>query len=79
MRVTWLDAPQAHDYPAAVSYVSFLAGLARIRAFVAALKAAPVVRHKAKDILRAARLGLLLCAAYYTDEDTDIPVKIATL
>ena len=121
--VTWLNAPQGHDYPAAVSYVSLLAGPAQIRALVVALKAAPVVQYKAKDILRAAGLPLLpvgdvevakdlaqiragealspcllirgnarkgrkaqiadgyhrVCAAYYTDEDTDIPVKIVTL
>ena len=121
--VKWLDAPQAHDYPAAASYVSLLAGPAQIRALVAALKAAPLVRYRAKDILRAAGLASLpaddvhvakdlaqirageplsaclmirgnarkgrraviadgyhrVCASYYTDEDTDIPVKIVKL
>jgi hypothetical protein len=121
--VKWLDAPQAHDYPAAASYVSLLAGPTQIRALGSALKAAPVVRYKAKDILRAAGLALLpaddihvakdlaqiragnplspclmirgnarrgrqaliadgyhrVCASYYTDEDTDIPVKIVKL
>ena len=121
--VRWLDIPQKHDYPAAASYLSLLAGPSKIRALVSALKSAPVAHYKAKDILRASGLPLLpegdvyvakdlaqiragnplspclmirgkihncqqaqiadgyhrVCASYYTDEDTDIPVKVVKL
>lgn len=118
--VRWLEIPQEHDYPAAASYLSLLAGPSKIRALISALKRAPVAHYMAKDILRASGLPLLpeddvhvakdlaqihagnplspclmirgnirnrqqaqiadgyhrVCASYYTDEDTKIPVKI---
>jgi hypothetical protein len=121
--VLWQQAPKAHDYPAAESYLSILAGPKTVRRLVKALRTAPVTHFKAKDILRACRLPLLplnnvhvaadlaavkagrplspclmvrgdlaagvaaqiadgyhrVCASYYTDENTDIPVKIAKL
>jgi len=57
--VRWLAGPEDHDYPAAASYLSLLASPAGVDALVAALKAAKLVRFKAKDILRAAGLALL--------------------
>ncbi len=122
-QVLWLNRPQMHDYPAAQSYLSLLAGPKKIRTVVAALKRSPLTYFKAKDILRACGLPLLppdnphvaadlvniadgsplspcllvrgalsrgrsaqiadgyhrVCASYHTDENTDIPVKIATL
>ena len=119
--VLWQQVPQEHDYPAARSYLSMLAGPKTVRRLVKALRMAPVTHFKAKDILRASRLPLLamdnvhvaadlaavkagqplspclmirgdltdgvaaqiadgyhrVCASYYTDENTDIPVKIA--
>ena len=121
--VLWQQVPQQHDYPAAASYLSMLAGPKKVRRLVKALQRAPVTHFKAKDILRASGLPLLpldnvhvaadltavkagqplspclmirgrltagvpaqiadgyhrVCASYYTDENTDIPVKIATL
>ena len=121
--VLWRDLPQGHDYPAAASYLSMLAGPKTVRRLVKALQQAPVTQFKAKDILRAAGLPLLprdnahvvadlaavkagqplspclmirghlvaavkaqiadgyhrVCASYYTDENTDIPVKIVKL
>ena len=121
--VLWQQVPQAHDYPAAGSYLSMLVGRKTVRRLVKALQLAPVTHFKAKDILRAAGLPLLpldnvhvaadlavvkagqplspclmvrgdlaagvaaqiadgyhrVCASYYTDENTDIPVKIAKL
>ncbi len=119
--VRWLAGPEDHDYPAAASYLSLLASPAGVDALVAALKAAELVRFKAKDILRAAGLALLpvdnahvasdlkkikmgkalspillvrgdlatgvalqvadgyhrVCASYHTDENTDIPCRVA--
>jgi hypothetical protein len=118
--VLWGDAPDEHDYPAAADYLALLAPAAQISAIVAALKQAPIVHKKAKDLLRASRLALLpidnphvqadlkkikkgkplspilvvrgdlttgvalqiadgyhrVCASYYTDENTDIPVRL---
>ena len=118
--VLWGDDPDEHDYPAAGDYLALLASDAQISEIVAALKKAPVVHKKAKDLLRASQLALLpednphvrrdlkkikngtrlspilavrgdlntgvamqiadgyhrVCASYYTDENTDIPVRI---
>ena len=118
--VQWTTEPDEHDYPAAADYLALLAAAAQISEIVAALKKAPVVHKKAKDLLRASRLDLLpkdnvhvrrdlkkikkgtplspilvvrgdldagvamqiadgyhrVCASYYTDENTDIPVRI---
>jgi hypothetical protein len=118
--VLWGDEPDEHDYPAAADYLALLATPEQINEIVAALKQAPVVHKKAKDLLRASQLALLpednphvgrdlkkikkgqrlspilavrgdlntgvalqiadgyhrVCASYYTDENTDIPVRI---
>ena len=119
--VLWGEAPDEHDYPAAADYLALLATGTQINEIVAALKQAPIVHKKAKDLLRASRLALLptdnphvtadlkkikkgkplspilvvrgdlntdvamqiadgyhrVCASYHTDENTDIPVRIA--
>jgi hypothetical protein len=118
--VLWGDEPDEHDYPAAADYLALLATAEQINEIVTALKQAPVVHKKAKDLLRASQLALLpednphvcrdlkkikkgtrlspilavrgdlntgvamqiadgyhrVCASYYTDENTDIPVRI---
>ncbi|BBX46869.1 hypothetical protein GCM10009641_39790 [Mycobacterium cookii] len=118
--VLWGDEPDEHDYPAAADYLALLATAEQISEIVAALKQAPIVRKKAKDLLRASCLQLLpvdnphvsrdlkkikkgqrlspilavrgdlntgvamqiadgyhrVCASYWTDENTDIPVRI---
>jgi hypothetical protein len=118
--VLWGSEPDEHDYPAAADYLALLASAEQIAEIVAALKQAPVVHKKAKDLLRASQLTLLpkdnvhvqrdlkkikkgkklspilvvrgnldsgvamqiadgyhrVCASYYTDENTDIPVRI---
>jgi hypothetical protein len=118
--VLWGEEPDEHDYPAAADYLALLASAGQISDIVAALKQAPIVHKKAKDLLRASCLALLpidnphvqvdlkkikkgkplspilavrgelntgvamqiadgyhrVCASYYTDENTDIPVRI---
>jgi len=59
MAVKWLDQPEGHDYDAAAEYLSMLAEDATVEATVAALRSGKLLFRKAKDILRAARLGLL--------------------
>lgn len=59
-QVMWKNAPDAHDYPAASSYLSLLVGDDRLRAsLITRLQAAPVAHYKAKDLLRASREPLL--------------------
>ncbi|MFH5880547.1 hypothetical protein [Arthrobacter sp. NA-172] len=55
----WLDEPQQHDYPAAASYLSLIAGPKAVSRAIKALEQADTVSFKAKDILRAAGLPLL--------------------
>jgi pimeloyl-ACP methyl ester carboxylesterase len=55
----WQDEPEAHDFPAAADYLSLLAPAGEVTKVVAALRAAETVHYKAKDLLRASRLGLL--------------------
>ena len=57
--VTWLDKPEAHDFPAAANYLGMLTDPATVSAMTDQLHAATVEHKKAKDILRAARLPLL--------------------
>jgi hypothetical protein len=58
-QVTWLDKPAVHDFPAAADYLSLLAGPGTVKKAIKRLKAGSVEHRKAKDILRAAQLGLL--------------------
>jgi hypothetical protein len=57
--VTWQSEPEEHDFPAAAAYLGLLGDDAQVSGVVDALRAAPIVHQKAKDILRAARLPLL--------------------
>jgi hypothetical protein len=57
--VVWGTEPDEHDYPAAADYLALLAAPGQINEIVAALKKAPIVYKKAKDLLRASRLALL--------------------
>lgn len=57
--VNWKHEPDDHDYPAAADYLALVASPEQVDHMVAALKEAPVVTKKAKDLLRAARLPLL--------------------
>jgi hypothetical protein len=55
----WMDKPEAHDYQAARDYLSLLLDAKKAAALAARLRRAPLVRHKAKDILRASGLPVL--------------------
>jgi len=58
-REQWKTEPDEHDYPAAADYLSLVMTDAQVTATVAALRAAPIVHRKAKDLLRASGLALL--------------------
>jgi hypothetical protein len=55
----WAEKPDDHDYPAAEDYLSLLMPGATAKRLVRRLRAAPLVRRKAKDLLRASRLAVL--------------------
>jgi hypothetical protein len=57
--VLWRSEPEEHNYPAAADYLALLATPGQINEILAALKKAPIVYKKAKDLLRASRLALL--------------------
>lgn len=57
--IVWKEQPDAHDYPAAQSYLSLIATPDVVMTVVAALQGAPLGHFKAKDILRASGLALL--------------------
>jgi hypothetical protein len=56
---TWKDAPDDHDYPAAADYLSLLMPQKEADQLVRRLRAEPLVRKKAKDLLRASALPIL--------------------
>ena len=57
--IKWLSEPEAHDYPAALSYLRLLYDEKTSRAFVEKLKRAGMVEFKSKDIFRASALAML--------------------
>jgi hypothetical protein len=68
-KIQWLAEPEAQDYPAAQSYLNLFYDDKQTRRLVAALKAAPVKRFKAKDIFRASRLSLLGVSNFHVEKD----------
>jgi hypothetical protein len=65
----WGDEPSEHDYPAAASYLSLICDPTEVRRLVTALKAAPIVHHQAKDLLRASGLALLPTDNFHVASD----------
>jgi hypothetical protein len=57
--IKWLKKPEAHNYPAALSYLNLVYPSAIAADFVKKLKNAPIKGFKAKDIFRASKLSLL--------------------
>ena len=57
--IRWLRKPEAHDYPAAESYLSLIYEESQASRLVRRLKSAAVTEFKAKDIFRASGLPLL--------------------
>ena len=56
MTIRWKAAPEEHDYPAALSYLSLHFREEVAQEYVEQLKVAPVVQFHAKDIFRASGL-----------------------
>lgn len=65
----WKQRPDQHDYPAAEDYLSLITTPAAAKALVRHLRVAPIVRRKAKDLLRASRLPLLAPDNFHVAKD----------
>ena len=65
----WLADVAKGNYTAAESYLALLYPPARSTSLVAALRAAELVRFKAKDIFRASQLSLLGISNSHVEKD----------
>ena len=59
IEINWLSEPEAHNYPAALSYLSLIYDEKTAIRYVDSLKQAIISEFKAKDIFRASNLSLL--------------------
>ncbi|HVB51375.1 MAG TPA: hypothetical protein VND89_06540 [Acidimicrobiales bacterium] len=55
----WKLEPEAHDYPAAATYLSLVGDVSLASAIAKLFQGAPTVIYEAKDLLRASQLALL--------------------
>ena len=67
--ILWLPEVDAHDYPAAASYLSIIYKPEKVTLIVEVLKAASIVQFKAKDIFRASQLSLLGVSNSHVQKD----------
>ena len=67
--IQWLSEPEAHDYPAAQSYLNLICEESASAEYVKKLKISAVVEFKAKDIFRASGLSLLGVSNSHVDAD----------
>jgi len=73
--IRWLKEPEAHDYPAALSYLRLVCTPKVAKTLVRELERAPIASFKAKDIFRASRLSQLGISNAHIERDRQ---KIAT-
>ncbi|MCK9878140.1 hypothetical protein MXD59_20615 [Frankia sp. Ag45/Mut15] len=76
--VRWKSDPEEHDYPAAAAYLGLLAGPEEI---VARKALSPVLLVRG-DLMSGRALQVAdgyhrVCASYHTDENTEIPCRLA--
>jgi hypothetical protein len=57
--IRWLRSPEAHDYPAAASYLGLVYDQRSVANLVTKLKRTRISTFKSKDIFRASGLSLL--------------------
>ena len=71
----WDEKPDAHDYPAAATYLSLHLTKRDVDSVVKALKKAPITTYQAKDLLRASGLDLLPFSDAHVAEDLAKVIK----
>ena len=69
VEIQWLDKPEEHNYPAALSYLSLLYDERVAGMLVAKLRRARMSGFKAKDIFRASGLSLLGVSNLHVEKD----------
>ena len=69
--IKWLPDAGQHDYLAAGSYLLLIYSDDRVSAMVTALRKAPLVQFKAKDIFRASQLSLLGVSNSHVTKDRE--------
>jgi hypothetical protein len=69
IKIKWLDQPEEHDYPAALSYLCLLRDEKTSRALINQLRRTSVSEFKAKDIFRASGLSLLGVSNSHVEKD----------
>jgi len=67
--IRWLERPEAHNYPAAASYLSLLYPPKTAGLIVKRLRSARMSAFKAKDIFRASGLSLLGVSNWHVAKD----------
>jgi hypothetical protein len=67
--IRWLDAPEATNYPAALSYLTLVFESKRAKTLVKQLGEEKTIEFKAKDIFRASGLSLLGVSNYHVERD----------
>jgi hypothetical protein len=78
LTVIWLKQPEAHDYPAALSYLQLLYADPTASRLVAKLRRARVTSFKAKDIFRASALPQLpLSNTHVKKDEKQILARVA--
>ena len=75
IEIKWLKAPEAHDYQAALSYLSLIYPKKSANRLVSRLKKSPVTEFAAKDIFRTSGLSLLGVSNSHVKKDQE---KIST-
>ena len=68
-KISWLDEPEEHDYPAAASYLSLLYSDEVVTSLVDRLRDTDVNQFCAKDIFRASGLSLLGISNSHVEKD----------
>jgi hypothetical protein len=69
--IAWLAQPEAHNYPAALSYLSLIFDPKTAGKYVRRLRSAPVTQFKSKDIFRASGLSLLGVSNHFVEKDRE--------
>jgi hypothetical protein len=69
LKIKWRAGPEAHDYPAAASYLSLLFDPAAAAKHVRRLRKAPISEFEAKDIFRASGLPLLASGDPHVEQE----------
>ena len=69
VKIKWLDRPEEHDYPAALSYLCLLHDEKTATALINRLRRAPMSEFKVKDVFRASGLSLLGVSNSHVSKD----------